>query len=85
MNVHTDGIHLPGVLPVEKLPELGIELPAGNYATVAGAVLDRLGRIPETPGDTVRIAGWEIEVVDVQGRAISGVLIRPLATSGVDR
>jgi hypothetical protein len=85
MNGHADGILLPGVLPVEKLPELGIVLPAGNYATVAGAVLDRLGRIPETPGDTVRIAGWEIEVVDVEGRAITGVLVRPLATSGVDR
>lgn len=70
-------IVLPGVVPVEMLRELGIVLPPGNYVTVAGAVLDRLGRIPESPGDTVHIAGWEVEVVEVRGRAITEVLIRP--------
>ena len=37
---------LPGSFPVHDLPDLGVELPEGPYATVAGLVLDRLGHLP---------------------------------------
>src|SRR5215203_6487336 len=43
---------LPGSFPVHDLPDLGVELPEGPYATVAGLALDRLGRIPGG-GETV--------------------------------
>ena len=37
-----------GSCPVEELGEqIGIDLPEGDYDTVAGLLLDRLGRIPE--------------------------------------
>ena len=45
---------VPGTLhPDEVLDQTGLELPEGEYETVAGFVLDRLGRIPDV-GDSVR-------------------------------
>ncbi|HYT27181.1 MAG TPA: hemolysin family protein [Actinomycetota bacterium] len=68
---------LPGSFPFHDLPDLGIELPEGTYATVAGFVLERLGRIP-TGGEVVEADGWRIEVLAVERRAITRVRIRPL-------
>jgi Transporter associated domain len=52
--------------------DLGITLPEGDYATPAGLVLDRMGRIPEK-GDAVDVDGWRLEVLDVDRRAITRV------------
>src|SRR5918994_606160 len=38
---------LPGDYPVHDLPDLGVSLPEGPYATVAGWALARLGHIPD--------------------------------------
>lgn len=66
-----------GGFPVHDLPDLGVEgLPGGDYATVAGLVLDRLGHLPE-PGEAVEVAGWRLEVVAVEGRAVGRVRLRP--------
>jgi putative hemolysin len=40
----------------------GIQLPEGQYETVAGVVINRLGRLPET-GDRVRIPGHVLTVL----------------------
>ncbi len=49
---------LPGRFPVHDLVDVGIDdMPEGPYATVAGLVLDRLGRVPEAPGDIVVVEG----------------------------
>jgi putative hemolysin len=61
---------LPGSFPIHDLPDLGITLPPGPYTTVAGLVLDRLGRLPD-PGETVRVDGWQLEVLAVDHRAIT--------------
>ena len=69
---------LPGRFPVHDLVDVGIDdLPEGAYATVAGLVLDRLGRVPEAPGDLVVVEGRSIEVLAVDGRAITEVRIGP--------
>ena len=68
---------LPGRFPIHDLPGVGIELPEGPYATVAGLVLDELGHIPE-PGDAVDVAGWRLEVRGMQGRAVTEVVAQPL-------
>jgi putative hemolysin len=73
-------LNLPGTFPVHDLPDLGVEFserPRGDYTTVAGLILALLGRIPERPGDAVHLEGWTFEVVSVQRRAITGVLLRP--------
>src|ERR671919_7495 len=52
-------------------------MPEGPYATVAGLVLDVLGRVPDAPGDRVTVAGRTIEVLAVDGRAITEVRVSP--------
>jgi putative hemolysin len=68
---------LPGSFPVHDLPDLGLSLPEGDYATIAGLVLDRMGRIPGT-GETVEVGGWRLEVLDVDRRAITRLRLVPL-------
>jgi putative hemolysin len=67
---------LPGSFPIHDLPDLGLTLPEGPYTTVAGLVLDRLGRLPD-PGDTVRVDGWQLEVLAVDHRAITRLRLTP--------
>lgn len=45
-----------------------------SYTTIAGYILDRKGRIART-GDFLKIDGYKIEVVDVDGLKIDKVLI----------
>jgi putative hemolysin len=79
---------LPGRFPVHDLEDVGVHgMPEGPYATVAGLVLDVLGRVPEAPGDRMTVAGRTIEVLAVDGRAITEVRIgppppRPASTNG---
>ena len=71
---NADGtLTLPGRFPVHDLEDVGVELPEGPYATVAGLVLERLGRIPEVPGDVVVVDGWTIEVTGVARHTITEV------------
>lgn len=53
----------------------GLELPDGEYDTVAGLVLDRLERMAEV-GDKVVVDGVKIEVLEVDGFAISQVQLQ---------
>ncbi|HEX3214513.1 MAG TPA: hemolysin family protein [Actinomycetota bacterium] len=66
-----------GAFPVHDLPDLGISLPEGSYATVAGLVLERLGRIP-AEGDAVEVDRWRLEVLAMDRNAISRVRLVPL-------
>jgi putative hemolysin len=70
---------LPGRYPIHDLPDIGVEdIPEGSYTTVAGFVLDQLGRLPDGPGDRVTVAGWEVEVIAVRRHAITEVRLRPV-------
>lgn len=74
---------LPGTFPIHDLPDIGVEIEEadeGDYTTVAGLVLARLGHIPTGPGETVSIDGHTAEVVEVTGRAITRLRLRPLVT-----
>ncbi|HEU4894508.1 MAG TPA: hemolysin family protein [Acidimicrobiia bacterium] len=68
---------VPGSFPIHDLVDLDIDLPEGGYTTVAGLVLDRLGRLPEGSGVEVTVDGRTLEVVESDGRVISLVRIRP--------
>jgi putative hemolysin len=57
--------------------ELDIELPEGDYETVAGLVLDQLGHIPQA-GETITLNGYRIAVSDVKGVKIESVVITRL-------
>ncbi len=74
--VHRDvdgGLRITGRFPVHDLPDIGIDVPEGEYATIAGFLLDRLGRLPDEPGDVVEHAPWEFTITAVDDRAITEV------------
>ncbi|PGH44813.1 putative hemolysin [Micromonospora sediminicola] len=70
---------LPGDFPLHDLPDAGVRLTfplTREYTTVAGLVLAGLGRLPDGPGERVRLPGLTVEVVEVAGRAIHRVRLR---------
>jgi putative hemolysin len=55
--------------------QLALELPEGDYETLAGLLLDRLGRIPRR-GEKLALPGAEIEVTLADRRRVKQVRIR---------
>lgn len=47
----------------------------GGYHTVAGLILDRLGRIP-VEGEHVEIGAFDLEIVDMDGSRIDKVIVK---------
>ncbi|MBK9475876.1 MAG: HlyC/CorC family transporter [Tetrasphaera sp.] len=80
------GVVVPGTFPLHNLPDLGIERPErrGDYTTVSGLVMDRLGRVPRATGEVVNVDGWTIEVLDVAHHAATRVVFRPTPPPGRD-
>jgi CBS domain containing-hemolysin-like protein len=74
---------LPGSLhPDEVVDACGLEMPEGPYETLAGFVLERLGRVPDEPGDTFTHDGWLVEVRGMERHRITRV--RLVAPTGGD-
>jgi putative hemolysin len=71
-------VELPGSFPVHDLPDLGIAIPPGDYATVAGVVLFHLGRVP-SEGDQVLIPGYRAQVLEMDGLTVERVRLVPFA------
>lgn len=62
---------IDGGLNIEDFAErTGIELDDGSYETVAGYIIDKLGRMPIV-GDAVRVGEHQLVVREIQGRRIS--------------
>jgi len=59
---------------VEVNERFGWNLPQGEYETLAGLLLERLGRVPK-PGDTVRAGRVRLEVTRATPRAVQEVRI----------
>ncbi len=69
------GKPIPGNTPLLLINELlEISIPEGGYKTIAGFILDRLGRMCH-PGDSVEFDGYRIDVLEVKGRRIKTVRI----------
>jgi putative hemolysin len=68
---------LAGSFPVHDLTDLDVDLPEGDYATVAGLVLAHLGHLPEV-GEVLEVGGWRIEVLEMNRRAIAQVRLQAL-------
>ncbi len=69
-----------GTVPLEDVElAIGAKLLPGGQArgsrTLGGLVLERVGHVPEV-GDTVRLTGFILEVVDMDGRRVDRVLVR---------
>ena len=80
MVTRADGsLLIAGWMPVDEFAErIGLVLELDrDYETVAGLVLDRMGRLPYV-GDTLRVGRWVVEVVDLDGRRIDKLLVSRL-------
>jgi CBS domain containing-hemolysin-like protein len=67
------GFRVPGILRPDELAEAtGCRLPDGDYETIAGFILQRLGRVAR-PGDAVGADGWILRVSEVRNRRIVSV------------
>jgi CBS domain containing-hemolysin-like protein len=72
-----DGWNVRASVGLDDLADLtGVALPTGDYHTVAGFVLESLGRIPD-PGDVVGHEGWQLTVLSVEDRRIVDVRLGP--------
>jgi CBS domain containing-hemolysin-like protein len=69
-----DRFIIPGTLHVgEASSRLGLVLPDGEYETVAGFIMDRLGRIPQRR-DVVEHERWKFRVLTMHRRRVVQVL-----------
>jgi putative hemolysin len=69
---------LPGTYPVHDLVDLDIELPDGDYTTIAGLVLDEMSRFPRA-GETIDVDGWRITIRSVGRHRITQVALRRIS------
>jgi len=77
-----DGSYLlDGALPADEFRSLLMIDPAedeGYYDTLAGFILEQLGRIPAT-GEHLEWRGWKFEIVDMDDRRIDKIRVKRLA------
>jgi CBS domain containing-hemolysin-like protein len=68
---------VPGTLRIDEVADrLGVELPEGDYETVAGFLMDKLGHVPKRR-DFVDFDGWRFSVRAMQRRRVVQVLVEP--------
>jgi putative hemolysin len=73
---------LDGTLLVDEFKEIfSVGTPfteeRGSYETLAGFVMTRLGRVPR-PADHFEWRGLRFEVMDMDGRRVDKVLVKPV-------
>jgi CBS domain containing-hemolysin-like protein len=74
----------PGSLSLFSLEDaLGRPVPVVEANSVAGLLIEQLGRIP-APGEKVHFPGFEMEVLSVDGPRVESVRIRPVAREEPD-
>jgi putative hemolysin len=74
-----DAFLVPGSFPIHDLPDLGIDIDkitGPDYTTVAGLILDRIGHIPTSTGETATLPGFTAEITQISGRAITQARLR---------
>jgi len=73
----TDGSYLlaGSIRPDELADRTAVELPAGEWDTLAGFIIDHLDRIPD-PGDRIELPGVVLTVTRLDGYAVTEVQMR---------
>ncbi len=73
-----DSWMVSGLLRDDELADAtGFRMPEGDYETLAGLVLTRLGRIPEV-NDEVRVDGWRITVMRMDRHRVAELRVARL-------
>ncbi|MFM7013990.1 MAG: hemolysin family protein [Actinomycetota bacterium] len=74
----------PGMMRPDELAEMSIPIPQdGDYETVAGFIMSRLGRIPQT-GDEVELSVGFLRVERMDQRRVDRVRFTPKAVTDVE-
>jgi CBS domain containing-hemolysin-like protein len=77
-----DRVCIPGALRIDEADRLlGVGLPRGEYETVAGFLMERLGRIPRRK-DVVRHEDWVLRVSSMHRRRVEQVIIERAPGAG---
>ena len=67
--------HIDGSMRIEEAnEEMGLQLPEGDYETVAGFVLHLLGHIPKT-GEQLRYKGLKLTITEMHGMKVEKILL----------
>lgn len=78
-----DSWMVSGLLRGDELAEAtGFRMPDGDYETLAGLVLVRLGRIPEV-NDEVKVDGWRITVMRMDRHRVAELRVARIAGQAV--
>jgi len=73
LNEHT--FQIDGGMRVEEAnEEMGLNLPPGDYETVAGFVLNLLGKIPKS-GQKIKYKGLKLVITEMKGLKIEKILV----------
>ncbi|MGH3367345.1 MAG: hemolysin family protein [Nocardioidaceae bacterium] len=73
----TGDVDVDGLLNLDDFEdETGIALPDGPYETVAGFIVNKLGRVPDQ-GDAVEFEGYRLMVTELDGRRVARVRVTP--------
>ncbi|MGH3625243.1 MAG: transporter associated domain-containing protein, partial [Sciscionella sp.] len=76
-----------GLLRDDEVAEAtGFQMPEGEYETLAGMVIEALGRIP-TVGDEVRLGDWRLTVMRMDRHRLAELrlaMVTPNSTKGTD-
>ena len=71
-------------MPLDEVNDLiEAQLPEGDWDTIGGLVLSRLGRVP-AEGESVEVDGWRLTAQRVQGRRIGRIRLHRLAAYDPD-
>ncbi len=74
-----------GLLRADEVQDaVGFPMPPGDYETLAGLVLARLGRIPDV-GDALAVDGWELTVMRRDRNRVAELRIAAPAQAGEAR
>ena len=74
-----------GLMRADEVDEAtGFRMPEGDYETLAGMVLEKLGRIPDV-GDDVTVDGWRVTVMRRDRNRIAELRLARLAPEAVAR
>jgi putative hemolysin len=75
-------VEVDGLLNLEDFEDrTGLELPEGPYETVAGFVINELGRLPDL-GESIVALGRRFTVTELDGRRIARVRLTPEGPTG---
>jgi CBS domain containing-hemolysin-like protein len=85
VEVEGERIVAAGTVRPNELSRFGVRLPSGDYETIGGLVMDRLGRVPRR-GDVIDVVedkAWRLTVRSTVGRRVGEVEIT--AIDGADQ